>query len=208
MRNTLLLPKYNLPDAKLIEDNSFVYKYAVWVPAETAVIIGRSNKPENSAFLENTEEDNTPVYQRPSGGEAVVISPKTLVISVAYNAPEQKQSTFYFKEYNERIIRALESLGIKELKFEGISDITLNGRKILGCSIYRNKNKVFYHAVLNLSEDTGLLMRYLKFPGRTPEYRANRNHDDFVTSIKKEGFDIKTEAIKKAIAGEMLLPPH
>jgi hypothetical protein len=51
-------------------------------------------------------------------------------------------------------------------------------------------------------------MRYLKFPGRTPEYRAGRNHEDFVTSIKKEGFGIETEAIKKAISGEMLLPPH
>jgi len=44
--------------------------------------------------------------------------------------------------------------------------------------------------VLNISEDPGIFERYLRHPRREPDYRQSRKHSDFVTSLKKEGYNI------------------
>ena len=148
--NRMNILDYDLPDSFLIKKNDYRYHTLFWVPQTTAIIIGKSNKPLDSIHEAEVTNDHVPVYQRPSGGMAVIISPGTLIISIGYKTPTQKRSSFYFAHYNNKIMQALETLGVEGLKFEGISDITLKGKKILGCSIYRNKHKVFYHAVLNL----------------------------------------------------------
>ncbi len=198
--------EYTLLDAELLERDDYSYKYLLWVPEETSIIIGRSNEAGSAVFTENALADGVEVYQRPSGGESVVISPNTLIVSIGKNGDKFLKSTEYFQLYNGRIKQGLESLGIGELKMEGISDLTLNGKKILGCSIYRNKSKVFYHAVINVSESTDLLMRYLRYPKRTPEYRGGRNHAEFVTSLHNEGFNFSMEELKRVIAAELVTP--
>ena len=98
------------------------------------------------------------------------------------------------KNYNYKIISVLESFGITNLGYKGISDITINDLKILGSSIYQNKHVVFYHAVLNVCESVSWIGRYLKHPVREPDYRKNRNHNDFVTSIAQVKNNINTNS--------------
>ena len=136
------------------------------------------------------EHDNIKVYKRPSGGEAVVLTPKTIVISAVSIYQNLTSPREFFKLYNNRIIDGLNSLGIKELYYKGISDISIKEKKILGSSIYRTKDKIFYQAVLNISQEADLFERYLKHPKKEPDYRKGRNHNDFVTSIYAEGYII------------------
>jgi lipoate-protein ligase A len=192
--------EYSLKDSALIGDFSSEYKYLVWIPDETAIVIGRGNGPGKSLFIDRIIKDGLPVYKRPSGGEAVIISPNTLVVSIADNREQQLKSREYFLKYNSAIIKALESLGVKGLKLAGISDIALNGKKILGCSLYRNKRQVFYHAVLNVCEQPDVLMKYLRYPKKTPDYRSGRDHKDFVTSLLMEGYNLSIEELKRTIA--------
>ena len=70
----------------------------------------------------------------------------------------------------------------------GISDITMAGKKILGSSIYRSKEALLYHAVLNLGEPASTFERYLKHPTKEPDYRQGRSHSEFVTSLKEIGY--------------------
>jgi lipoate-protein ligase A len=191
--------EYSLKDISLIGDFSSDYNYLIWIPNETAVVIGRGNDPEKSLFIDRIIEDGLPVYKRPTGGEAVIISPNTLVISIADNRERQMKSQEYFMKYNSEIINALESLGVKGLSRAGISDIALNGKKIMGCSIYRNKKQVFYHAVLNINEEPEILLKYLRYPKKTPDYRSGRNHDEFVTSLRREGYDFSADELKRVI---------
>ena len=191
--------EYSLKDSVLIGDFGFDYNYLVWIPEETAVVIGRGNDPDKSLFIDNIIKDGLPVYKRPSGGEAVIISQNTLVISIADNKEPQLKSREYFLKYNSAIIKALESLRVKGLSRAGISDIALNGKKILGCSIYRNKRQVFYHAVLNVCEAPDVFMKYLRYPKKTPDYRSGRDHKDFVTSLNGEGYDLSMEELKRTI---------
>jgi lipoate-protein ligase A len=159
---------------------------------------------EQSVYIENAGADGVPVYKRPSGGETVVLSPKTLVISVLKQGDRFKSPTLYFKNCSEKIIRALHTLGIRDLKADGISDICIGNKKILGSSIYRNKDRVLYHAVLNRAESAGTIERYLKHPVREPEYRNGRLHRDFVTSLVEEGYRFTAEEIRKVLLSQFI----
>ncbi len=196
------IKKYDLPDSYLFENNIVKSTNLVWEPNETCIVLGRSNNSDDSLYLDNIMNDNIPVYKRPSGGETVLLSNKMLVISIAIKQTDFKSGKSFFKEYNNKIISALESLGIQDLSFKGISDITINDFKILGSAIYQNNFVVFYHAVLNVSESISLIEKYLKHPKREPDYRKNRNHKEFITSIANEKYNISINELKKTVERE------
>jgi lipoate---protein ligase len=190
---------YDLPDAVLLGDES-PYRCMIWQPGALAIILGQSNNIEASLFMDRVNADNVPVYKRPSGGETVILSPNTLVISVAKRGDKLKSPKLYFKSYNEKIVTALTALGIKNLRNDGISDICIGEKKILGSSIYRNKNLVLYHAVLNRAESTETIQYYLKHPLKEPEYRKGRNHEEFVTSLKDMGYDVSIQDLREKLS--------
>ena len=191
--------EYHLPDAQLLKDNYSSSGILVWVPELFCIVLGQSNNSRESINIEQVKKDNIPVYKRPSGGEAVILSPNTLVISFLKRDEPLRSPKRYFGIYNEIIIKALHSLGIQGLAQKGISDVCLKDKKVLGSSIYRNKNVLLYQAVLNISEPVLSLEKYLKHPPREPHYRDKRSHKDFVTSLTAQGYRLSAEKIKKAI---------
>ncbi len=167
----------------------------VWQPEGTVIVLGQSNTPERSLITDKVEADSIPVTKRPTGGEAVVLTPRMAVITVAREFREMTSSKDFFKVINGMMLDVLSDLGVKNYGTRGISDITIGDRKILGSSMHRRENRLVYHGVLNISEDPGIFERYLKHPGREPDYRQGRRHDDFVTSLKKEGYNIQYKDI-------------
>ena len=184
---------YNLPDSFLIDLNATCTDWFLWVPEQLYLVLGQSNKVENSIFEEKVLADKIPVIKRPSGGETVILSPKTLIISVRMLVEKLENPQVSFKKINNSIISTLESMGVEDLQYRGISDICIGEKKILGSSIYRKKNLVFYHAVLNIAEDIELISKYLRHPPREPEYRKGRSHDEFVTNLYEAGYKIDYE---------------
>ncbi|HEX3074156.1 MAG TPA: hypothetical protein VHP30_11145 [Ignavibacteriales bacterium] len=196
----MILNKYDLPDKVLLENNQAYYRFITWVPSFLCIVLGHGNKAEDSLQIGNILKDNIPIYKRPTGGEAILLSPNMIVISLLKRGDAFRSPRFYFETYNESILNALRGLGVKELNTGGISDICIRDKKILGASIYRNKDFVFYHAVLNVSENGILMNHYLKHPQREPSYRGGRRHSEFVTSLTQEGNELNPEEIKQAIA--------
>lgn len=196
-------PAYPLPDLALIDPEATGNAFMVWQPAATVIVLGQSNQAESAVHTELAEQDGIPVYKRHSGGQTVILSPRTLVISVRLIAERLDNPQVYFKRINHLILTALANLGISDLNEKGISDIAIGEKKILGSSIYRKKNMVFYHAVLNIAETPAFIGRYLKHPVREPDYREGRKHEEFVTSIHLEGYPLPTEAVRDSIV-EML----
>lgn len=176
----------------------------IWFPSEVSIVLGQSNNIEEALHIKPVIQDKIPVYRRPSGGESVILSPDTLVISAILNETTLSSPLRYFQFYNQRVIGCLNTLGIKNLHYRGISDIAIGEKKILGSSIYRNHWKIFYHAVLNISMPTDLIGKYLKHPPREPEYRLGRPHDQFVTSLHAEGYNHDREVFKEALAGSLM----
>jgi lipoate-protein ligase A len=193
---------YTLPDAGLIDTEATTANWYFWQPDKTYLVLGQSNKAERSLHLGLVEKDGITVMQRPSGGESVILSAKTLVIGHRLISEKLENPQVYFKRINGSIIAGLASLGISDLGYHGISDITIGPKKILGSSIYRKRNLVFYHAVLNICEDINEIAKYLQHPPKEPDYRKGRKHEDFVTSLSEAGYSFTTSEIVAAIQKE------
>jgi len=180
--------KYDLPDFNIFYDETKPTGYYLWVPDDYYVVLGNSNKPHENLIEENIFSDYVLVYKRPSGGETVVLTPNTLVISIKVTLEKFSNPSAHFRYFNEKIIEALADLGVEDLHYRGISDVALGDLKILGSSIYRRRKILFYHAVLNVSEPIETIERYIKHPTKEPDYRNGRNHNEFVTSLHAEGY--------------------
>lgn len=178
---------YQLPDKDiLVSTESF--KFLIWFPEEVCIVLGRSNKVDDSVFEKAVSMDNIPVYKRASGGEAVVLTPGMLVVSWVMELEQMVPPNFIFRQMNALYTALFEHAGISGICSNGISDLCIRTKKIMGSSMYLNQTRLFYHAVININGDVGLISRYLKHPQREPAYRAGRAHESFVTSLAKEGF--------------------
>jgi len=198
--NVTLIP-YDLPDAILFSNATD--DCIVWQPERQCLVLGQSNTPENSLIIENVAGDNIPVTKRPSGGEAVMLTPATIAFTVSkvFNTPVHFRD--FFRMVNNIVIDCLADLGVRDLGSKGISDITIGNRKILGSSMRNTHGCLIYHAVLNVSEDPDLFEKYLRHPKREPDYRTGRSHAEFVTSLKAEGYDLTPGEIMPAIERKM-----
>lgn len=196
--NNLILNSYSLPDSTILEPG-FNGNYYIWQPDNIYIVLGRANSIESAVIKENALLDSVQIYKRPSGGESVVLSPNMIVFSSKFEKERDKRPSDYFSAINNSLIKELTLLGVKDLYSKGISDISINNKKIMGSSMYLNGEILFYHAVLNICEDVNLLSRYLKHPTREPDYRVGRPHSEFVTSIHNEGYILDISNIKEAI---------
>ena len=75
--------------------------------------------------------------------------------------------------------------------------------------MYKRKDTLFYHAVLNFAVPASLIERYLRHPSKEPDYRAGRSHSEFVTSLQENGYAETIQYLKEQLAigfSEMLGP--
>jgi len=175
------------------------WAYRSWEPDRFAVVLGRGNKAELEIHEHRCREDKIPILRRRGGGGTVILYPGILVISLAKCVKHQFYIKEYFQQINAYIIESLQSLGIRDLNQQGHSDICIRDRKILGSSMYRSKQLLFYAASLMVSNNLGSIDQYLKHPSKEPEYRRERSHQDFLTTINREYPEITIEIVKARI---------
>jgi lipoate---protein ligase len=194
--NDVNLIEYNLPDMSLFvfteKDKADI---SLWIPDKVMVIIGKGSDIESELNIKNIIRDNVPLLRRNSGGCAVVLSPDMLICSMAIYHQKLINPMKFFKLFSNILIEAFRISGVPNVEQKGISDLSVNEKKIAGSSIYRNRYLVFYHCVINIEGDARLFDYYLKHPPREPAYRKGRKHSDFVSSIRAFGFDMSKEAL-------------
>ena len=131
----LTITDYNLPDTKLLEKGTD--GFLIWIPDKTYIVLGASNKPEDSLFTENVKQDNVTVIKRHSGGQTVMLTPNNIILSVVFVTKEALKPKDVFRNINSLIISALEEAGINDHSLKGISDIAISGKKISGSAIQK-----------------------------------------------------------------------
>ena len=89
-----------------------------------------------------------------------MLTPNNLVIAAVFSDQQVMKPKDIFSMLNKLIISSIAETGMTDLSQRGISDIAIDGKKILGSSIYKNKDKLLYHAVLNLGEPASTFERY------------------------------------------------
>jgi lipoate-protein ligase A len=74
---------------------------------------------------------------------------------------------------------------------EGTSDLAANGLKFSGNAQQRKRRFFLHHGTLLYGFDPDRIGRYLKPPGRQPEYRRGRPHQEFVTNLPADAATLK-----------------
>jgi lipoate---protein ligase len=171
----------------------------IYEPDSLCAVLGASGRPETDLLLPNLEADGVPWARRRGGGGTVVLGPGQVVIAVVTEVESPFRNRDYAAAVSSWIVEALEGLGIRDVRQEGISDLAIRGRKIVGTSIYRTRLVLFYQASLLVSNDIALFTRYLAMPSRVPDYRQGRGHEEFCTTLAREGYAGSVGAVIAAL---------
>jgi lipoate-protein ligase A len=155
----------------------------VYIPRETCVVIGRGSDPDKEVRTEKCLEDNIPIFKRDGGGSAVVLDPGNVIVSLTLPVDGIGNNNRYFRLISDWLIKAMSKMGLENVKCQGYSDLTVNEKKISGSCIHRTKGTLYYSASILIDADISLFEKYLKHPPREPDYRRNRPHEEFVTTV-------------------------
>ncbi|MEJ5266336.1 MAG: hypothetical protein WHW07_00835 [Bacteroidales bacterium] len=188
-----MLKEYILPDSYLFSPGN--NDICIWIPDKIYIVLGQRDLLETAVKVYNISED-IEILKRPSGGHAVVLTPKTIIVSMRITNDSFKNIKKVFIYCNEIIIEALQNQGVNDLSIKGISDICIGDYKIAGSSMYNGREYIVFHAVINVSENPDFIEELLKHPETEPEYRAKRSHKDFVSPLEKLGYKIDLEKFK------------
>ncbi|MCB9228768.1 MAG: hypothetical protein H6618_04070 [Deltaproteobacteria bacterium] len=158
---------------------------SVWVPEYPMVVLGSSNRVEEECLEEACLRDGIPLLKRYGGGGTVLLHPGCVVLSLGLWTEHPYRNDRYFSMINQALAGCLlsrwpELEGIEE---RGISDLAIGGKKIAGTSLFRSRHYLLYQASVLVEPRAQLMGRYLAHPGREPEYRQGRSHEDFVSGL-------------------------
>ncbi|MBN1575870.1 MAG: hypothetical protein JW913_04915 [Chitinispirillaceae bacterium] len=162
------------------------------------IVCGPSCRPGDEIRIDRCEADGIHIVERRNGGGTVVLGPGmviTLIVGERRGAP----ATVCFTGIHDAMIALLGDAGINDVVRSGISDLSVNDRKILGSSLYLGTRPFlyYYQSSLLVAPDLSLFERYLRHPPREPGYRRRRSHREFCTSLAEENCTRSTHAIKE-----------
>jgi lipoate---protein ligase len=181
----------------------------IYEPPTLCAVLGAAGKPEQDLLLENLDADGVPWMHRRGGGGTVVLGPGQVVLAVVTDVDSPFRNKEYAAEINSWIVESLRRLSVTRVHPAGISDLAIGEKKIVGTSIYRTRLVLFYQASLLVSNDISVFTRYLAMPVKVPDYRRGRTHEEFCTTLAREGFagtvsDVM-EALKETVAERLPL---
>jgi lipoate-protein ligase A len=168
--------------------SSSIPVWRIYEPTELCAVLGAGGRPEQDLLLDTMKADGVPWRRRRGGGGTVVLGPGQVVLALVTEVSSPFRNKEYAGQINSWVVEAVESLGVHGAGPEGISDLAIRGKKIVGTSIYRTRLVLFYQASLLVSNDISVFTRYLSMPTKVPEYRAGRSHEDFCTTLAREGY--------------------
>lgn len=156
-----------------------------WEAPSLAVILGASRRIADDVRLASCQEDRVSVLRRTSGGGTVVIGPGALNVTLVLPetaAPGLSAVAGAQHFVLERIAEGLRSAE-RPVKLLGLGDLTLGGRKFAGSAQRRIRDWFLVHCSILYEFPLDRISRYLNMPGRQPDYRAGRSHNDFLMNF-------------------------
>lgn len=176
---------------------------------DPCVVMGRNNRVEEWVELDAVEADGIPLLRRFSGGGAVYhdhdclnfsfIVPKRM-IERPRHADCGTGLSRYIDHFRGIVLRALNRGG-SGFSLTGLSDVSLNGRKVSGNAERISADLVLHHGTVLLRCPLAQVERYL----RVPPNRLDIAHARFITGLSEEGLSVSLRQVKRWLADEFAL---
>ena len=165
------------------EDGSAGEVLRTWESTKPMVVLGAS-----SVLAEDVDEaacltDGVLILRRSSGGGTVLIGPGCLAYSLVLAYQSAEELRHIGASYCSIFDRLIKAIDVPGLSCAGTSDLAVGSFKVSGNSQQRKKNHLLHHGTILYSFDLSLVGRYLRMPGRKPEYRGNRGHAEFLSNL-------------------------
>lgn len=202
------LTDHSIHDQLLIEEQLLRHETGNYILINSgttpAIVLGISGKADELVHLDALPP-TIPLIRRFSGGGTVIVDEETLFITFICN-----KTLHPFAPYPEPILRWATSMlqpSIPHLELRA-SDFVIGDRKCGGNALYIKKDRWLVHTSLlwNYSSDR---MQLLKYPPKTPSYRAGRSHNEFLCKLS-DIFPDKSdwlETLVQSLTGTPALPP-
>lgn len=159
-----------------------------------AVILGISGKREEHLHEDKLTQHNIPVIRRFSGGGTVVVDQSTCFVSFIFNTKDKAVAPFpvHIMEWTAGFYAPLFPFRLRD------NDYVIGDRKCGGNAQCITKDRWLHHSTFLWDYDPHL-MGCLQMPSRTPAYRQQRSHSDFLCTLKEcapspEHFNDRIEA--------------
>lgn len=178
---------------------------SIYNQEQIEVVHGPSCRIDQEINYSRCDDDHIPIIERRNGGGTVVLAPGMLITVIVGNRTKDAMATDYFNAIHNGMIALLQQSRTPAIYRSGISDLSCNNRKILGSSLYLGSRPFYYYyqSSLLINPDITLFERYLHHPPREPDYRAQRSHSEFCTSLKTEGFSCTPEDVQTLFSQDL-----
>ena len=157
-----------------------------WEWPDYAVVLGISGSVAIDVDAVACAADDVPIVRRSSGGGTVVLGSGCLMYSLILDLrtrPELRGIRGSYAAILGRMVGALDPIA-PGCRQEGISDLAdAAGRKFSGNAQQRKSEAILHHGTLLYDFDLTRVGRYLRWPERTPDYRGDRGHGEFVVNL-------------------------
>lgn len=165
-----------------------------------AIVMGISGKADELIDFHMLEKHPMPIIRRFSGGGTVVVEEETVFVTFIFEKADLQLGTCpqELLQWTSKVYSPLFShtpFAIRE------NDYAIADKKIGGNAQYFTKNRALHHTsfLWNFCPER---MQVLKMPEKRPQYRQDRSHSAFLTTIssyfeRKEQF---VERLKEKLA--------
>jgi lipoate-protein ligase A len=162
----------------------------LWESPHYCAVLGRSSAPEIEVNLAACRQAGIPVLRRSSGGGTILAGPGCLMYAVVLDFHTYPQLQAIDLAHQFVLEHLAHMLAPPSVHVAGISDLALGGaggdaplQKFSGNALRIKRRHLLYHGTLLYDFDLTNLSRWLAKPTRTPDYRNQRPHAQFVTNI-------------------------
>jgi lipoate-protein ligase A len=190
-------PFFNLAIEEFLLKNSNE-EYLILGVNDPCVIIGKHQSANREVNTRYVFENKIPVIRRITGGGTVFHDKGNINFSFIRHSETGKQVDF--PKYTQPVIDFLFLMGITA-KFEGKSDLTVDGFKISGNAEHIHRNRVLHHGTLLYNTSLEMLRNSLRKDSSCYDTRAVASNPSKVLNLNeklkkyKEIFEFRTEMV-------------
>ena len=158
----------------------------IWEVDQYAVVLGSSNQVAANVNLTACQQDHIPVLRRCTGGGTVLLGPGCFIFSLFLRITVDQHLAGIEATTQQILHRIRDNFNAHQpdlnVELQGISDLTVEGRKFSGNSQRWLTTTLLHHGTILYDFDLDRIPHYLTSPEREPEYRSQRDHLEFVTN--------------------------